>query len=95
MKSFNRITASLNLMLKTTTPSVPARSACIRTNENEPSIDDDDGIGGGRMDDKMANPTSSIKKMSSKAGFLTFKASLAFTKVKKAFTKILILYYFE
>ncbi len=33
--------------------------------------------------------------MSFKASFLTFEASLAFTQLKKVFTKALILYYFD
>ena len=42
-------------------------------------MDDSSRIDSGRIDDRMANLLSSIKKMSSGSGFLTSEASLAFT----------------
>ena len=56
----------------------PARPTYTKTNKNELSIDSGDNIDSGRIDDKIANLSSSIKKMSSGVGFLISKASLAF-----------------
>ena len=65
-------------MLKTTAPSVSAGPVCLVANKNNLDIDGGGGIGSGRIDDRLANLSSSTKKMSSGAGFLTPKASLAF-----------------
>ena len=59
--------------------SVLTRSVCPRADENELGTESGGRIGGSRIDDKMANLSNSTKKMSSESGFLTFKASLAFT----------------
>ena len=78
IEGFSRIVAPLILILKTTAPSVSARLVCTSANKNELDTDNGGGIGGVRIDDKMANLLSFIKKISSKVGFLTFKAILAF-----------------
>ena len=82
-------------MLKITAPSVLARPVCTRVNENELDKNNSGGIGGDKINDKMVILSSYTKKMSSGAGFFTFKVSLAFTQLRKAFTKALILYYFD
>ena len=66
-------------MLKTIAPSVSARPVHPRVNRNEFSTDGGDGIGDGKIDDRLANLSSSTKKINSKSGFLTSEASLAFT----------------
>ena len=66
-------------MLKTTVLLVPVRSVCIKANENKFDTDSGSDISGNRIESKMANLSSSTKKMISKAGFLTFEAYLAFT----------------
>ena len=73
----------------------PARSACIRTNENELSIDGGSDIDSSKIHNKIVNLLSFTKKISSKADFLTSKASLAFIQLRKIFTKALILHYFN
>ena len=82
-------------MLKTTVSLIPAWLAYIKTNENELGINDNSSIGGGRIDNRITNLSSSTKKMSFKMGFFIYKASLAFIRLKKAFIKALILYYFD
>ena len=93
IKGFSKIVASLTSMLKTTAPSTPARLVRVRVNKNKLDTGSGDGIGGGRINDRIVNLSST--KMSSGAGFLTPKASLAFTRLRKAFTKAPILYYFD
>ena len=61
-------------MLKTTAPPILTRPAYTKINENK--LDSD---GGGRINDKIVNLSSSTKKISSRAGFFTPKPSLAFT----------------
>ena len=78
IKNFSKISALLSSILKTTTLSVPARPACIRANENKLDTDGGSGIGSSRINDKIANLSNFTKKISSEAGFLTPKASLAF-----------------
>lgn len=58
-------------------------------------MDDGNSIGCGKINDKIANLSDNIKKMSFGAGFLICGASLAFTQQRKAFTKAPILYYFD
>ena len=82
-------------MLKTTALSISARPAHIRSDKNDFDIDGYHNISGGMIDNKIVNLLSFTKKMSSEAGFLTSKASLAFTQLRKAFTKALILHYFN
>ena len=79
-------------MLKTMAVVIPARPTCTKINKNKFSSD---GTNSDKIDDKMTNLLSSIKKMSSRASFFTLKASLAFTQLKKTFTKTLILYHFD
>ena len=66
-------------MLKTMAASVLAELACTKANENEPDIDGGDNGGDAKIDDRMINLSSSTKKIGSGMGFLTPKASLAFT----------------
>ena len=84
IKRFSRIAAPLTSMLKTSTPSAPARPGRTRVDENEADTDGGGGVGGGRINDGIANLSTSTKKMT---GFLTFEASLAFTRLRKAFTE--------
>lgn len=56
---------------------------------------DGSDIRSSKINDSIANLSSSTKKISSEVGFLIFKAYLALTQLKKAFTKALILYYFD
>lgn len=79
IKGFNKIAVPFTLMLKTTASSIPVRPACTRTDKNELGTDDGGGIGSDTIDGRNANLSNSIKKMSSGAGFLIPKASLAFT----------------
>ena len=53
IKDFNKIATLLILILKTTAPSISARPAYIKADENEHGTDGGDGVGGGRIDDKM------------------------------------------
>ena len=78
IKTFSKIAASLISVLKTTTPSVSVWLARIKANKNQLGTDGSSDIGGGKINDWMANLLSSIKKICSKAGFFTLKASLAF-----------------
>ena len=65
-------------MLKMTTSLTPTHLVCIGTNANKLGTDYGSGINNSKIDNKIINPLSCRKKMSSKAGFLTPKASLAF-----------------
>ena len=75
IKDFSEIVFSFNLMKKMMALLALARLACTKTNENELGIDYDSDIGGGKINNKIANLSISMKKMSSKAGFLTLEAS--------------------
>ena len=79
IKGFSKIVARLTSILKTTAPSTLARAAYTKAEENELGTDGGGGISGGRIDDRLANLSSSTKKMSSGSSFFTFEASLAFT----------------
>lgn len=72
-----------------------AKVACTRANKNKLDMDDDNGIYDNRIDYRIENLLSSIKKMGFKASFFIFKASLTFSKLRKAFIKALILYNFN
>lgn len=76
-------------------PLAQARSACTRTNKNKFGIDSGSGISSGKIDNKIANLSNYIKKMSFEKDFHIFKASSTFTQLKKVFTKALILYLFD
>ena len=82
-------------MLKTMALFVLAGPTCIRTDKNELGIDGGGGISSSKINDKITIQQNSIKKMSFKVGFCISKTSLAFTKLKKVFTKALILHYFN
>lgn len=82
-------------MLKTIVPLTPARLVCTGTNENKLDTDGDSGISGSRINDRIINLSSTTKKMSFRADFFISEASLAFTRLRKAFIKALILYYFD
>ena len=95
IKGFNKIAAPLTSMVKITAPLVPARPAQPRANGNQLDTDSGGGISSGKIDDILANLSSFTKKMSSGAGFLTPKASLPFTGLRKAFIKAPILHHFD
>lgn len=78
-------------MLKIIALSISKRPKQFKLNKKNLNINVGDGVGGRKIDDKNVSNT---KKMSSEASFLIFKAKLAFTPLKKAFTKVPILYYF-
>lgn len=58
-------------------------------------MNDGNGIGSDKINNRITNLSSSTKKMSSKVDFFNSKASLAFTQLRKAFIKALILHYFN
>lgn len=95
IKNFSNIAALLTLILKMITLLASARPGCIGANKNEADTNGSDNVGGSRFNNTIANLSSNIKKISSKAGFLTFKASLAFTQLKKIFIEALILHHFD
>lgn len=68
-----------------------------RVDQNEIDINSDssDDISGGKINNKIANLSSSTNKMSTKVGLLIFKDSLAFTHSKKMFIKVPVLYHFN
>ena len=77
-------------MLKTIVPLVSARPAYTSANEIGLSID------GSKINDKMINLSSfTMRTMSSGTGFLTLKASLAFTQLRKAFIDAPIRHFFD
>lgn len=63
-------------MLKTTALTAWARPGRTKTNKNELDIDDGSGIGGDKINDRIAKSTK-VKK-SSDTSFLTSEANLAF-----------------
>ena len=95
IKSFSKIEALLISILKKMASSVAANLACNKADENQLSTDEVNSIGGGRIDDKLVNRSNSTKKISSGASYLTPGASLAFTLLRKVFTKALILHHFD
>lgn len=78
IKKFSKTTAPFTLLLKTKGLSAPARLVNTRINKNKLGTDGGGDIGGNKIDNTNANLSSSIKKMSFRAGFLNSKASLAF-----------------
>ena len=58
---------------------VPARSAYTTANKNNLDTSGGGGISGSRINDWIANVSSSTKKMRFRASFFTPKASLTFT----------------
>lgn len=94
IKSFSNVAVLLISILKMTASLASARFRHTKINENEVNIDGGGGIGSSRIDEKIVNLLSITKKISFKASFLTFKASLAFTYLKKVFIKTLISYHF-
>lgn len=54
-----------------------------------------DRVNGSRINDRIANLSNDKMKIIFIKGFFTFKASIAFTQLKKTFTKALILYNFD
>lgn len=75
--------------------SILVRPIYTKTNENELSTNGCSGISGDRLDNRIVNLSSFTKKISSGAGFFIPKTSLAFTQLRKAFTKAPILYHFD
>lgn len=71
--------ALLTLILKIITWLISSRPGQSKCNKNRFDTDNDSDIGSGRINDRISNLLSNIKKMSSGAGFFTSKASLAFT----------------
>ena len=95
IKGFSKIAALLISMLKTTAPTLPARLVRPKVHKNELDTDGGGGIGGGRIDNRLANLSCSTKKMGSRLDFLTSEASLAFTRLRKVFIEALILHHFD
>ena len=79
-------------MLKSMASLARARSACTRTNKNKFGIDSGSSISSGKIDNKIANLSNFIKKMSFEKDFHTFEASSTFTQLKRVFIKAPILY---
>ena len=79
IKGFSKIVAPLTLIMITTAPSALARPARTKAKETKLGIDGSGGIVGDRTNDRLANLSSFIKKMSFEVGLLSPKASLTFT----------------
>lgn len=75
--------------------STSSRLDYTRSNEIKFDQDSDSSISNDRIDDMIANLLSITKQMSFGMGFLIFKTSLAFIKLKKAFIKALIIHFFD
>lgn len=89
IKSFSIIIAPLISILIITIQSALGRLSQFMPNKNEPNTNSSSSVGSGWINDKIANVSSSIKKINSGVGFLIFKASLAFiqsSKSSKAFS---------
>lgn len=82
-------------MLKTTILSTSGLLGHTRKNINKLDKDSSSSINSSRIKDKLTNLLTIIKKISFEESFFTFEDSLAFIQLKKAFTKALILYYFD
>ena len=95
IRTFSKITAPLLLILKTIALSIPARPTCTRANKNKFGTDDSCSINSCKIDNQIANLSSSLKKIHSRTDFFTPKASLAFTQLKNTFIKALILHHFD
>lgn len=67
-------------MLKITILLPQIRLAYTKTNKNELYIDNDISIGSDKINDKITNFSSNIKKMSFQKAFFIFKANLTFTQ---------------
>lgn len=85
----------LILILKITITLALVQLGHIRVNRNVFDINDNSNINSNKINNKIVNLSNNIKKMSYKAGFFIFKASLVFTQLRKTFIKALILYYFN
>lgn len=59
--------------------STPARPVYIKTNKNKINIKGDIGIDSSKINDKIANVSNTIKKISFRMSCFISKASLAFT----------------
>lgn len=71
--------ASLTSMQKMTVLLILARPVYTKVNKNKLNTDGGSGIGGGKIDNRIVNLLSFIKKISFGMGFFTPKASLIFT----------------
>ena len=76
------------------TSSVSASSDHTKANKNKHGIDGC-SVDNSRINDRIINLSSFAKNISSRTGFLTPKASLAFIQLKKVFIKALILQHFN
>ena len=70
IKDFSKITAPFTLLLKTKGLSAPARPVNTRINKNKLGTEGGGDIDGNKIDNTNVNLSSSIKKMSFRAGFL-------------------------
>ena len=95
IKSFSKIAALFTSMFKIMAPSTLATLARTKANENELITNSGSNIDNSSIDDRLANLSSFIKKMSSRSGFFTFEANLTFTKLRKMLTIALIIYHFD
>lgn len=73
----------------------PIRLSHVKNNENELNKASDGNINSNKIDNKITNLLSTIKKMSFKTGFLISKTCLTFTQLRKLFIEALILHYFN
>lgn len=97
IKSWSRIANWLILILKIILLAL-AWSSWTRIDKNKLNTDSSNSgsrVSGNKIDDKIANISSSINKLSFRASFFTFKASLAFIQLRKIFIKASILYHFD
>lgn len=74
-------------MLKIITLSILDCLSHIKFNKNKLNINSSSSIDSSKINNKIANLLSNIKKMDSQVNFLNFEASLAFNQIKKVFTK--------
>ena len=65
-------------MLKMTASLAPIRPSRTSAHENKPNTDGGGSADGAKIDNRMINLSSSMKKKSSETGFLTSKPNFAF-----------------
>lgn len=78
IKDFSKIATLFTLMLKTTISSTSGLLGHTKRNINKLDKDSDGGINGGKIDDRIVNLLTTIKKISFEKGFFTFEDNLAF-----------------
>lgn len=90
IKGFRRIAAPLTLILKITAPLASEKWISFRSNKKKRNIDDVNRVSSDKINYREINLSRSnnIKTIRFGAGFLTFKAKLAFTQLKRYLLKL-------